>query len=152
MHSCLMPVPHLSSLKFPNLARNPSSCICNVSICAQLSSGSCLVFARHKLYLPPGAPPAPCPSLGRCRLLGCAVSYSLHRWHPSPATALCGSGSGHLTEVHASERPVWQPVRTETGLLLGCSWAELDAVSQLGRKRINTNQDWHQLRLLIVQN
>lgn len=144
MHSFLMLVPRLSSFESSSLTCSPSSCICDVSICVQLPSGSCLVFARHKPYWPPGAPLAPCLSQGRSRLVHGAVSCSLHRWHPSPTTALCGSVSAHLTGVRASERLVWQPARTETGLL-GCTWAVLDAASQLGRKQMNTNYDWHQL-------
>lgn len=144
MHSCLMLVLHLSYFEFSNLAHNPSFCICDVSICAQLPSDSCLVSARRKPYSPLGAPPALCLSLGRSRLVGVAVSCSLHRWHLSLATVRCGSGSAHPTGVRASERPVWQPARTEIGLL-DYTWAELDAVSQLGRKQINTNHDWYQL-------
>ena len=130
-----------SSFIFSTWTHILSSCICNVSIYAQLPSGSCLSFARHRPYWPPGAPPALCQLLGRCRLAGCAVSCSLHRWHPSLATARSGSGSAHLTGVRASEHPIWPPARTETGLL-EYTWAVLDAVSQLGRKQINTNHNW----------
>lgn len=129
---------------FSNIAHNPRAYICDVSICVQLPSGSCLASARHKPYWPRGDPPALCLSLGRCRLVGVAVSYSLHRWHPSPATAQCGSVSAHLTRVHASEHPVWQPVRTGTGLQ-DYTWAVSDAVSQLGRQQINTKHDYHHL-------
>lgn len=123
-----------------NLAHNPSSCICNVSIYAQLPSGSCLFFATHKPYWPPGVPPPLCLSLGRSRLVDVGVLCSLHMWHPSPATVQYGSGSAHLTGVHVSEPPVLQQARTETGLL-DYTLAVLDEVSQLGRKEINTKND-----------
>lgn len=127
-------------MNLSNLAHNPSSCICNVSICEQPPSAPCLVFARRTPYWPPGALPALCLSVKRSHLVGVGVSCSLHRWHPAPATVRCGSGSAHLTGVHASEHPVSQPERTETGWL-DCTWAVLDAVSQLGRKQMDTKHE-----------
>lgn len=135
---------HISVLlEISNLAQNPSSCICVVSICAQLPSGSCLVFSRRKPYWPPGGPPALCLLQGRSRRVGVVVSCSLHRWHLFPATVQCGSGSAHPTGVHAWKRPVWQLARTEIGLL-DYTWAVLDGVSQLGRKRVNTKHQGHE--------
>lgn len=124
-----------------------SSCICNVSIYGQLPSGSYLVFATHTPYWPPGVPPALCLSLWRFRLVDVAVLCSLRMWHPSPTTVQYGNGSVHLKLVHVSEpQTLWQ-AWTETSLL-DCIWAVLDGASQLGRKKTNTKNDWHEKRQL----
>lgn len=129
------------------LQHNLSSCICNVSIYGQLPPGSCLAFAMHMPYWPPGVRPALCLSLWRSRLVDVGVSCSLHMWHPSPTTVQYGNGSVHLKLVRVSEPQTLQQAWTETSLL-DCIWAVLDGASQLGRKKTNTKNDWHGKKLL----